>query len=160
VKGEDTVSKFRILLATAALAAVLGISGRAAAQQITYGTPVVVSSTETAPPAAAAAPAGTTIVTSGPCCAPLCTKKICVAEPKKSTKVVYDEVCKGYCRRTCHFSLFSMFGHHGCDSCCDSCNTCNSCCECGKPHVKHVLVKRNIPDCDTTNCVVKEVLVD
>lgn len=77
-------------------------------------------------------------------CAP-CTQKICVRETKTNTKKVYTTRCKEYCQETC--SLWShCFGKSDCG--CD----CN--CE---VRTKHVLVKKTVPDCDTTQCVLKEV---
>jgi hypothetical protein len=77
-----------------------------------------------------------------------CTQKICVRETKTNTKKVYAAHCKEYCQETC--SLFSHFfskGDCGCD--------CN--CE---VKTKKVLVKKMVPDCDTTQCVLKEVPVN
>jgi hypothetical protein len=74
-----------------------------------------------------------------------CTQKICVRETKTNTKKVYTTHCKEYCQENC--SLFSHFfgkGDCGCD------------CNC-QVRTKKVLVKKMVPDCDTTQCVLKEV---
>src|SRR5262245_41324892 len=82
---------------------------------------------------------------------PECKTTVCVMEPKKNTKVVYSSRCKDYCRCEPRFSLFGLFGGGGC---CDSCGG-NNC----EKHTRKVLVKKVVPDCDTTQCVLKEVPV-
>jgi len=75
-------------------------------------------------------------------------KKVCVAEPKKNTKVVYNSKCQEYCLPRCGCFLSRMFGRGSCD-CPDG--------NCGEVRTRHVLVKKKVPDCDTMTCVVKEV---
>jgi hypothetical protein len=71
-----------------------------------------------------------------------CKTTICVTEPKKNTKTVYTSVCKEYCVPQC--SLCSWFtGDCGCGGC--------------EKHTKNILVKKKVPTCDTTQCVLKEV---
>ena len=72
-----------------------------------------------------------------------CTQTVCVTEPKKNTKTVYTSRCKDYCVPQC--SLFSLFS--------SDCNCCENC----QKKTKNVLVKKVVPDCDTTHCVLKEV---
>jgi hypothetical protein len=67
-----------------------------------------------------------------------CMTTICVVEPKKNTKVVYTSRCKDYCVPSC-----SLFG--------------GDCCACCEKRTKNVLIKKVVPDCDTTQCVLKEV---
>lgn len=73
-----------------------------------------------------------------------CKTTACVTEPKKNTKTVYSSVCKEYCVMNC--SPFSFFGSSDC-GCCDNC----------EKRTKNVLVKKKVPTCDTTQCVLKEV---
>ncbi len=84
------------------------------------------------------APVPQTVINSVPC-----TQTVCVTEPKKNTKVVYTSRCKDYCVANC--SLFSMFS--------SNCGCCENC----EKKTKNVLVKKVVPDCDTTHCVLKEV---
>jgi hypothetical protein len=75
--------------------------------------------------------------------APDCKTTACVTEPKKNTKVVYTSRCKEYCVPNC--SLFSCFSSDcGCGDNCEK-------------RTKNVLVKKVVPACDTTQCVLKEV---
>jgi len=84
------------------------------------------------------APAPQTVMSSVPC-----TQTVCVTEPKKNTKVVYTSHCKEFCVANC--SLFSLFSSDcGCSGNCEK-------------KTKNVLVKKVVPDCDTTQCVLKEV---
>ncbi len=78
------------------------------------------------------------------------TCKVCIAVPKKNTKVVYSSVCHDYCLPKC--TLRCLFGH-GCHDCGDGCETC------GKVKTRHVLVKKIVPACDTKDCVIREQLV-
>ena len=73
-----------------------------------------------------------------------CKTTACVTEPKKNTKVVYTSRCKEYC--VPHCSLLSLFGSGDC-GCSDNC----------EKRTKNVLVKKVVPACDTTQCVLKEV---
>jgi hypothetical protein len=69
--------------------------------------------------------------------------KVCVTEPKKNDKVVYTSRCKEYCVKEC--SMFNWFkADCGCDGNCVK-------------HTKNVLVKKKVPGCDTTQCVLKEL---
>src|SRR5690349_2706668 len=45
------------------------------------------------------------------------TPKVCVLEPRPTTKVVYGSVCKQYCLPSC--SLLGLF-----DRCCGRCSAC------------------------------------
>ncbi len=73
------------------------------------------------------------------------TTKVCVTEPKKNTKVVYSSIQKEYCVPQC--SVFSWFGKScGCEGTCEK-------------KTKNVLVKKVVPACDTSHCVLKEVPV-
>ena len=74
-----------------------------------------------------------------------CTQTVCVSEPKKNTKTVYTSRCKEYCVANC--SLFNWFS--------SDCGCCDNC----EKKTKHVLVKKTVPDCDTTHCVLKELPV-
>jgi len=76
--------------------------------------------------------------------APVCKNTVCAVEPKKSTKVVYSSLRKEYCRCEPQYSLFGLFGG-GCGG-----NRCEK-------HTRNVLVKKVVPDCDTTQCVLKEM---
>lgn len=72
-----------------------------------------------------------------------CKNTVCVTEPKKNTKIVYSSVCKEYCVQHC--SLLSWFGGEcGCGDACEK-------------RTRNVLVKKKIPACDTTQCVLKEI---
>lgn len=72
-----------------------------------------------------------------------CKSTACVTEPKKNTKVVYSSRSKEYCLPKC--SLLSWFRSDcGCDGQCEK-------------RTKNVLVKKVVPDCDTSHCVLKEV---
>lgn len=75
-------------------------------------------------------------------------KKICVSEPKKNTKVVYNSKCQEYCLPSCG-SLFDRLCGGG------SCEPCKSG-ECGPVRTRNVLVKKKVPDCDTMTCVLKD----
>jgi hypothetical protein len=71
--------------------------------------------------------------------------KVCVVEPKKNTKTVYNSVCKEYCLPRC--SLWELIrGWCGFSSCGD----------CGPVRTKNVLVKKTVPACETKQCVIKE----
>jgi hypothetical protein len=72
-----------------------------------------------------------------------CKTTACVTEPKKNTKVVYTSRCKEYCVPNC--SLFSCFS--------SDCGCCDNC----EKRTRNVLVKKIVPACDTTQCVLKEV---
>src|SRR5438105_4720019 len=82
-------------------------------------------------------------VAGGAVCQPV-AQKLCVREAKKNTRVCYSCVCKEYCLPKC--SLWALFS----GGCCGGCEL----------RTKRVLVKKVRPDCDTTQCVVKEVPVD
>lgn len=78
-----------------------------------------------------------------PACPPV---KVCVPEPKHNTKVVYTSRCKDYCLPCC--SLWHLL--------CGRCTSCDAG-NCGAVRTKSVLVKKKVPACDTTQCVVKEL---
>lgn len=71
--------------------------------------------------------------------------KMCVYEPKATTKTVYATACKEYCAPD--YSPLAVlrrcFGIGGCDG------------PCSDPLVKHVLVKKTVPGPDKMNCVLK-----
>jgi hypothetical protein len=74
-----------------------------------------------------------------------------VPEVKKNTRVVYSSTCKDYCLSCWTPSqLWNAICNKGC---CQG----PDCVDCGHPRVRHVLIKKNVPDCDTYTCVVKEV---
>ena len=75
-------------------------------------------------------------------------KKVCVTEPKKNTKVVYNSRCQEYCLPRCGTFLDWIHGR--------SCESCK-CGDCGPVRMRHVLVKKKVPDCDTMTCVLKDV---
>ena len=134
--------KTRLFILGLALLAVAGIATPARAQQL--GSPVFASYPQERAPMPAGP--GPIVVQPAPC-GP-CTVKVCVPEVKKNTKVVYDSRCKDYCQKSCLQLLRGLFsGDCGCEA------------NCGDVHTKRVLVKKIRPDCDTTQCVVKEVPV-
>ncbi len=79
--------------------------------------------------------------------------KVCVAEPKPTTKVVYGSVCQEYCTPRCGSVLgllkeLAGFGDgHGC--CRDGCTDCEL-------RTRRVLVKKVVPGPDAPACVLKE----
>lgn len=78
-----------------------------------------------------------------PDCPPTC--KVCVTEPKHNTKKVYAVKCEEYCLPRC--SLLSLLrGKCACD---DGC--------CGVVKVRHRLIIKKVDDCDTKECVLREV---
>jgi hypothetical protein len=89
--------------------------------------------------------------------APACgTAKVCVMEPKPTTKVVYDSVCKDYCVPRC-CSLFGLL--RSCTGFGDECKSggcggggCGDC----ELRTRRVLVKKVVPDCDKPTCVLKD----
>jgi hypothetical protein len=120
------------------LGLVLALPGAASAQQ-NPAPAVVVFAQEKAPaPAPVMVAPGTE-----------CKTTVCVMEAKKNTKVVYTSRCKEYCLCQPRHSFFGLFGGGDC------CNDCggNNC----EKRTRNVLVKRVVPDCDTTQCVLKEV---
>lgn len=64
-------------------------------------------------------------------------RKVCVSEPKKNTKVVYNSKCQEYCLPKCGSFLDMICGG-------GSCETCKSG-DCGPVRTRHVLVKRGFP---------------
>jgi hypothetical protein len=76
------------------------------------------------------------------CCPQTC--KVCVCEPKKNTRRVFALKCEEYCLPHCNFFLF-LGGECSCD---DG--------SCGDVRVKHRLVVKKVPDCDTKQCVLKD----
>jgi hypothetical protein len=74
----------------------------------------------------------------GGCCA---THKVCVVEPKEKTKVLYCTREKEFCIKSC-----GLFSHGDCGCCQLRC--------------KKVLIKKIVPDCPGTTCVLKEVPVE
>ena len=78
-----------------------------------------------------------------PGCPPAC--KVCVSEAKPQTRTVY--VCKDeeYCLPRCGLLSF-VLGRCGCGEG-----------PCGDLRVRRRLVVKKVPDCDTTQCVPREV---
>jgi hypothetical protein len=79
------------------------------------------------------------------CCPPTC--KVCVREPKPTTRTVYGCVVQEYCLPRC--CLLKLLG-------------CGCGCgggPCGDLMVRHRLVVRKVPGCDTWQCVLREVPV-
>ena len=70
------------------------------------------------------------------------TCKICVIEPRPTTKVVYSSACKEFCLPEC--SLLSLL------------RKCGGC-GCGEVRTRTVLIKKVAPGCDKPACVLKEV---
>jgi hypothetical protein len=134
----------------------LGLAAATAHAQGTHGYVVM----PTATPAPMTIPAATPVAPptdipvithdgcGGGCCA---TQKICVLEPKEKTKVLYCTREKEFCIKSCGCHLFG--GHHGCDSDCGGCGSCQLRC-------KKVLIKKVVPDCPDTKCVLHEVPVE
>jgi hypothetical protein len=83
---------------------------------------------------------------------PLCpsppTCKVCVVEPKPTTRTVYASKVEEYCLPHCSLLELLLGGHCGCDD--------GSCCEL---RVRHRLVVKRVPGCETKQCVVREVPV-
>jgi hypothetical protein len=98
-------------------------------------------------PALPAQQAAATPAPDDPACKPP-TCKACVPEVKHNTKTVYDCKCEDYCLPHC--SLWSML--------CGKCG-CADGCTCCELRTRRVLIKKKVPTCDTTQCVVKEVPV-
>lgn len=69
--------------------------------------------------------------------------KVCVAEAKPATKVVYSSRCQAFWVPRCHSLLARLLGRDGG-------------CECGEPRSRRVLVKKNVPTYPTVTCVVKD----
>jgi len=77
-----------------------------------------------------------------PACPAPC--KVCVSEPKHNTKKVFACKAEEYCLPRCDL-LSRLWGQCGCD--------CGPCCEL---RVRHRLVVKKVPDCDTWHCVLKD----
>ncbi len=98
---------------------------------------LVTTSVPGAPPGA--------VLGAGECPPPTC--KVCVSEPKPTTRKVYACKVEEYCLPCC--SLFSILrGKCGCE---DG--------HCGEVRERHRLVVRKVDGCDTKQCVVREVLL-
>jgi hypothetical protein len=86
-----------------------------------------------------------------PCAPPTCASppvqpcKICVKEPKPTTRKVYAGKEEEYCLPRCNM-LMLLLQHCGCDdgSCCDL-------------RTRHRLVVKRVSGCDTWQCVLKEL---
>src|SRR5262245_45614558 len=74
-----------------------------------------------------------------------CKVKICVLEQKEQKKTVYSMRCKEFCLKRCHFHCLAWLLGRDCD------------CDCCEMRTRRVLVKKSVPDCPKTECVVKEV---
>ena len=71
--------------------------------------------------------------------------KVCVSEPKPTTRKVYGCKTEEYCLPRC--SLLSwLWGACGCDAG-----------PCGDLRVRHRLIVKKVPGCDTKQCVPREV---
>lgn len=79
---------------------------------------------------------------------PTGSAKVCVTEPKATTKTVYTSACKEFCAPD-YLPLAVLrrcFGHEACDDPCPP-----------QPLTKTVLVKKTVPGPDKMTCVLKEV---
>jgi hypothetical protein len=74
--------------------------------------------------------------------------KVCVVEPKPTTRTVYGCKAEEYCVPRCSLLELLLGGHCGCDD--------GSCCEL---RVRHRLVVKRVPGCDTKQCIVHEIPV-
>jgi hypothetical protein len=135
------MTRIRLLALALPLSGFLWVCPQAAAQQVGQPPPGVAP----AYPAPPAAPAE--YCPAAPCEAP--TTKVCVAEPKTNTRIVYTSRCQEYCLPRCWCLLDLIRGGGSCD--------CGEDGNCGPVRTRHVLVKKKVPDCDTVTCVVKEV---
>jgi len=79
------------------------------------------------------------------CCPPTC--KVCVRERKQHTRKVYSCKKEEYCLPRCRL-LSILQGKCDCDEG-----------PCGKLKARHRLIVKRVPDCDTTQCVPREVPV-
>jgi hypothetical protein len=109
-----------------------------------------------------------------PACEPACPaecgcfrevcKKVCrvVPDVKKTPRNCYSCKCEDFCVLKCSCPL--------CRHCCQSCQPCSPCdggCDapgycprCGRPHVRHLLLKKIVNDeCPQPKCVVERVAV-
>ncbi len=80
-----------------------------------------------------------------PACPPPPPCKVCVVEPKPTTRTVYACKAEEYCLPRCHLLSLLLGGHCGCDD--------GLCCEL---RVRHRLVVKRVPGCDAKQCVVRE----
>jgi hypothetical protein len=79
------------------------------------------------------------------CPPPTC--KVCVSEPKPTTRNVFSTKCEDYCLPRCN--LLALL--KGTCDCKDG--------ACGEVRVRHRLVVKKVPDCDKMQCVPREVPV-
>jgi hypothetical protein len=131
------------LYLSAAAAALLIAGGAAFAQQPVGLSPTALEWNYIGQSAPAAAPA---VPVAAPGCGPA-TQKVCVIEPDKKTKVEYCSKCEEFCIKKCPSLFGFLHGLSGCD------------CNCCEMRTRKVLIKKVVPDCDGTKCVVKEVPV-
>jgi hypothetical protein len=71
--------------------------------------------------------------------------KVCVVEPRPTTKVVYGSACKEYCLPHC--SLWDLIR--------GACGSCDY--DCGPVRTRHVLIKKTVPGPEKPQCVLKDV---
>ncbi len=83
--------------------------------------------------------------------APAGGPKVCVTEPKPTTRVVYDSVCKEYCAPRCCSVLGLIRRCFGLEEECDS-GGCGDC----ELRTRSVLVKKVVPGPDVPTCVLKD----
>jgi hypothetical protein len=82
----------------------------------------------------------------GGCASGYCPScKICVIEPKKHTKNVFNIKYEEFCVPRC--SLLGIL-RGGCCQCAGQ--------ECGDVHIRRKLVVKKVPDCDTKQCVLRD----
>jgi hypothetical protein len=74
--------------------------------------------------------------------------KICVSEPKPTTKTVYSSMCKEYCQPRIYLLGWIK------ELCDDDCANGN----CGDVRTVRVLIKRTVPGPTVPACVLKEVV--
>lgn len=125
--------------------------GVVVSQAPVVSAPAPVVMAPTAPPATASITTSATVADAASGAECVKTKKICVTEEKKQTKIQHGSRCKDYCRPSCTLcNLFTIFGgNDGCSSCQEK--------SCGKVKTHKVLVKYVVDDCPKKVCVVKEV---
>ena len=83
------------------------------------------------------------------------TRKICVSDEVKQTKVVHGSRCKEYCVPTCF--LLNWLPFHKKNA--DGCSSCDQG-QCGNIRTRRVLVKYVVNDNPKKVCVVKEVPIE
>jgi hypothetical protein len=80
----------------------------------------------------------------GDCQPPTC--RVCVYEPKHTTKIVFAGKCEEYCLPRCSFFSLLLWGKCDCDEG-----------SCGVVRVRHRLVVKKVEGRDAKQCVLREV---